>query len=744
MMNPVDETEALGKTSVSSQPKLPSADSGQIPLPPAIGPYRLEQILGRGGMAAVYLCHEQGSDRQVALKLMDPALGSDDDFVQRFLGEAKAVEGLRHPHIVETFAWGESDGWRYLATEYVEGGTVYGVLKQMGRLPVPVALELFVQLLGGLQAAHQHGIVHRDLKPENLLLTWGGILKIGDFGIARTSDNQKLTKTGMLLGTVGYMSPEQARGEKVDLRSDLFACGTILFEFLSGRSPFLSESSATSLIKILSSERPLLFEEIPWITPQVETIIERCWQAERTQRFQSADEVLNAVLPLVAATRVQRPTLVSEALRYPKEMRAQSERETSLTLTSEAEQILKHAGRVEKNRAAMKLMSACALDSVNERAHQLLASLSQELGLHSGAGENRKILELEAALPKTNVQPGQLQHLANLYKLEGNLFKSAVYLRKYLRLRPQDTIAQNQYFQVTGEKVNETGLVQMGPVTRELIAGIKTGGFKAKTSSRQMTQLEKAEVLAGPQDANEGIRNLADTSGGSSVRQLLKWAASLAAVGVALMLLGRLFSSGFDRLVASAQPKSSGQPIVKINNLVIPTEQEARIDLKLESLGPIKDKLDEAERLSNEAPETALMYIDSIAEKMPTPEIRRRLELLRGLSLQRLGRHSLAIDVFQSLIDPKNSDHISDESLAARGESKAASADDEGALNDFDAFLHNEPAHMWRAKVLIQRGKILQKKGDNLTAMDSFRRAVQAAKIGSPEAAEAQMFLGQF
>jgi serine/threonine protein kinase len=745
----MSEQKELGKTAAPSNPKLQAIDSTNVQLPPAIGPYKLERLLGRGGMAAVYLTSESGTDRQVALKLMDPSFNNDEGFVARFLSEAKAVEGLRHPHVVETYAWGEADGWRYLATEFVEGGTVHSMLRQMGRLPIPVALEIFAQLMGGLQAAHNHGIVHRDLKPENLLLTWGGILKIGDFGIARTVDSQKLTKTGMLVGTVGYMSPEQAKGEKIDLRSDIFACGTIFYELLTGKNPFLADNASGSLMKILSGDVPLLFEDLPWIPYAVESIVEKCLQQDRDARFQSADEIMNALLPLIAETRIQRPTLVSESLRRPNEMRTQFDQDLSKAFFAEAESALKTAGRVEKNKVAMKLMSAKSLDPSNGKASELLNGLIQELGLRSGTPKNQKIPELEMAVKRGNAQPAQFLNLANLYKIEGNLFRSAIYLRKYLRARPQDTVAHNQYFQVTGEKLSDSGNVKLGPGTRELIDGIKTGGFKAKTVSMQVTQLERSPLPMGESSPADRFVE------GSTLRSYLpKIAIALAVFGVGFGIRKALQKSETPIEIRSSvtptavpvEPNPRYEPARPTSTpvagqIVIPVVDPIEVEgLRAKEYPEIVEYLRQAENyLQLKNPAQALVMLDSAAIDAKTVFHMRKIGFLRAKTLLQLNRNGDAAKEFAALIDGE--DELASESLLRRGQCYAQNLDFDTALEDFDRFVHRYPMHKLRGEAYFRRGEIFDKRADRTNTIASMNIAMGLLPDGAMKETARQMVI---
>src|SRR3712207_3364966 len=201
--------------------------------------YRLVRPLGSGGMADVYLAHDSILDRDVALKVMSTRYASDDEFVERFKREAQSAAALSHANIVSIFDRGESeDGTYYIAMEYLPGGTLKDKIMSRGALPPRTAAAVALQIAEALCAAHERGVIHRDIKPHNILITESGDVKVTDFGIARAGSSSTMTRTGSILGTAHYTSPEQAMGEPVGPASDLYSLGVVLYEVLTGELPY--------------------------------------------------------------------------------------------------------------------------------------------------------------------------------------------------------------------------------------------------------------------------------------------------------------------------------------------------------------------------------------------------------------------------------------------------------------------------------------------------------------------------
>jgi serine/threonine-protein kinase len=215
----------------------------------ADGRYRIEDVLGRGGMASVYLARDGELERPVAIKVLAEHLADTPDFHDRFLREARLAAQLSHPNIVQVFDVGEDDGRPFIVMECVEGATLADEMKERGKLEPAEVVDLALQICGGLEHAHAAGLVHRDIKPQNLLLRADGTVKIADFGIARAAETTRLTQIGSVLGTAAYLSPEQALGEDVTAVADIYSLGCVLYELLTGRTPYLFETLPELVVK---------------------------------------------------------------------------------------------------------------------------------------------------------------------------------------------------------------------------------------------------------------------------------------------------------------------------------------------------------------------------------------------------------------------------------------------------------------------------------------------------------------
>jgi serine/threonine-protein kinase len=263
------------------------------------GRYRIMRKLGSGGMADVYLAEDEELGRRVAIKILNDRHANDDSFVERFRREAKNAAGLSHPNIVSIYDRGEAEGTYYIAMEYLDGRSLKELVVARGPLPIPDAIDAIRQVLAALRFAHRKGIVHRDIKPHNVMADADGRLKVTDFGIARAGVSQ-MTEAGSIIGTAQYLSPEQARGAPVDQRSDLYSVGVVLYEMLTGTTPFSGESPVEIAMKHLSDPPRPPSVQRPDIPPDLDMVVLRALAKNPEDRFQTAEE-LDAELGRVAS-----------------------------------------------------------------------------------------------------------------------------------------------------------------------------------------------------------------------------------------------------------------------------------------------------------------------------------------------------------------------------------------------------------------------------------------------------------
>ena len=251
-----------------------------------IGPFELGDKIGTGGMGVVYRAKYTKTGVSCAIKVLSPEMNDSPQVQSRFEREIAILKKLQHPHIVRYFGGGRMGAQRFYAMELVQGGSLEGVLRKRGKIPWEEVLTLSRQIAEALEHAHTAGVIHRDLKPANLLLTSDGTIKLTDFGIARDTTATALTAAGKTVGTYAYMAPEQIRGKPpVDRRTDLYALGCVMFEMLSGETPFHSENAGELLVKHLQEEPPRVSSLVPNTPIWLEELIFRLLEKDPDERI---------------------------------------------------------------------------------------------------------------------------------------------------------------------------------------------------------------------------------------------------------------------------------------------------------------------------------------------------------------------------------------------------------------------------------------------------------------------------
>ena len=253
--------------------------------------YELEEVVGTGGMSSVYRAHDRLLERDVALKVLHDQFGEDGEHVERFRHEARVVAALSHPNIVTVIDRGEQNGRQFIVFEYVAGENLKSLIQREAPLSEDEAVELGLQIARALAFAHEHGLCHRDVKPQNVLLADGSEAKVTDFGIARSLDvRDGITQTGTVLGTSDYIAPEQARGSRATVQTDIYSLGVVLYELLTGELPFRGENFVAVAMRHINDPVPSVRALRPDVSPRLDAAIQRAMAKEPRQRFGSMDE----------------------------------------------------------------------------------------------------------------------------------------------------------------------------------------------------------------------------------------------------------------------------------------------------------------------------------------------------------------------------------------------------------------------------------------------------------------------
>jgi serine/threonine-protein kinase len=256
--------------------------------------YELEELVGTGGMSSVFRAHDKLLDRKVALKVLHEQYTEDEEYVERFRREARAVARLSHPNIVTVIDRGEADGRQFIVFEYVDGENLKAVVNERGAMPIETAVSLAHQIARALAFAHEHGLVHRDVKPQNVLMNGDGRAKVTDFGIARSLDvKHGMTQTGTVLGTSDYIAPEQAQGQHISAQTDVYSLGVVLYELLTGEVPFGGENFVAVAMRHINEAPPSARERRPDVSRRLDAALQRAMAKDPADRFPSMDAFCN-------------------------------------------------------------------------------------------------------------------------------------------------------------------------------------------------------------------------------------------------------------------------------------------------------------------------------------------------------------------------------------------------------------------------------------------------------------------
>ena len=273
------------------------------------GRYVIQNLIGEGGMANVYLATDIILNRTVAVKVLHDQLAKQERFIERFRREAKAVASLVHTNIVEIYDVGQFNNYYFIVMELLEGQTLKDYVKEKGRLSVSETINIMRQVCAGVEVAHRYGIVHRDLKPQNIFIRKDGVIKIMDFGIAYQQDASPLTQTNAVMGSVHYLSPEQARGENASIQTDIYSLGIVMYEMLSGNVPFTGDSAVNIVLRHLREAVPYVREANEHVPQSVENIIIKATAKDKDLRYQSLKEMSRDLITALNVERLNEPRL---------------------------------------------------------------------------------------------------------------------------------------------------------------------------------------------------------------------------------------------------------------------------------------------------------------------------------------------------------------------------------------------------------------------------------------------------
>jgi serine/threonine protein kinase/Tfp pilus assembly protein PilF len=446
-----------------------------------VGHYRIESLIGVGGMGEVYLARDERLGRKAALKLLPENLTTDEAQLSRFKNEARSASALNHPNILTVYEIGAEGDRQFIATEFIEGVTLRASLAY-GRMNLDAALEIAVQVASALAAAHEAGVVHRDIKPENIMVRPDGYAKVLDFGIAKLSEHRAAsddhttettatlqTRPGLVLGTARYMSPEQARGQKVDARSDIWSLAVVLYEMVGGSPPFRGETPSDCIAAILTTEPPALSGVLPNVPLELESILQKALRKKSDQRYQTIKEML-------ADLRI---------------LKGELEADSSLPHTkARAESII---GKIKRHKRGVLLTLAAALLAAAAVAYSFLFVAQAPL-------PNEKSI---AVLPFENLS----EEKSNAYFADGIQDEILTRLSKIADLKVISRTSTQRYkntFQKLSEVANQLGVANLLEgsvqktndqvrVTVQLIRAANDSHLWAETFDRRLTDIFSVE-----------------------------------------------------------------------------------------------------------------------------------------------------------------------------------------------------------------------------------------------------------
>ncbi|HEY0795540.1 MAG TPA: tetratricopeptide repeat protein [Acidisarcina sp.] len=408
--------------------------------------YEIIQVLGEGGMGSVYKAHDQELDRMVALKVIRPELARNPAIVDRFKQELRLSQNVTHKNVIRMHDLGEDQGTRFITMEYVEGRDLRSIIQDAGKLPPEQTVEIMQQVCRALDAAHSVGVIHRDLKPQNIMQNAAGQIVVMDFGLARTLEGDGMTQSGALVGTIEYMSPEQAMGKELDQRSDIFALGLIGYEMLTGKMPFRAESALASLIKRTQERAEPISSFDNEVPTPLSAIISKCLERDANLRYKNVSEVLDDLDAFVnkraAASLAFNPNVESTGL-SGKWIKVAAIGITALVLVAGGVVLSKHHPQFASKPAAATgpALSLAIMPFYNASSDPSLDWLGSSLSdmLSTGIGQSATV---------RMVSPDRFHQVLHDLHISGKSQADVATLRRLAEFTSADTVIYGQYVKI--------------------------------------------------------------------------------------------------------------------------------------------------------------------------------------------------------------------------------------------------------------------------------------------------------
>lgn len=526
------------------------------------GKYRVLSLIAHGGMSTIYLADHVNTGELVALKIIKDDLKSDRSAKARFLREVHNSRSLKHRNIVEVMEGDEENSEFFMVLEYMDRGTLHAVLKKIGTVPWPFAVFALIEVCSGLYYTHRQENIHRDMKPENLMLNSQGVVKIADFGISKSFEATAMTKEGEILGTPAYMAPEQIVGNPVNAKSDIFSCGVILYELLTGNNPFYENQIHQTAMRILHFSPPLVHTKDSMIPKELSTLIQKMLEKDPSHRPGSILEVKSQLQEILKLS----PTPISQAYfknfinapakwKVDIEARLAEYRRRELVEKKTLDEI---KTRVEGFQAALEIIDVVRYGPANKELLQLLGDFLRRWKVIL---PNRIDANLQELTQRYESQPSKtlLMRLLHLHELSGNTLSTVRYLGHMREERPEDLFVLEKIY------------LQLMQLKKLIAKFFHIDDESSRATLRASIGLTENDELV--EKAEQEINRTLQSAARPSV-----WAnrALWATVGVqGLLLLGLLVPGSPLRLVLTNGIMNSGVANAPQHDLALPQDEHA-------------------------------------------------------------------------------------------------------------------------------------------------------------------------